>query len=202
MEHLPDDIEIHSRIEKDRPSQGLEDIAKAFRNLDFLVDIVQSLFGVVLEGLLSPGKEPCQRSMPELANPLYLVNDEVEIVLHNDLLVVHELIDQPPQHRGNALEIFVDVVAHDERRENVIIDQGRPQVRQIAGGMAPTILVEKPGDRVVEHGVPQQLQSLVAIGERVYVIARVCHGLGGFRGVVRSDGLSRRNTPAADTPSR
>ena len=93
-------------------------------------------------------------------------------------------------------EVFVETVLHGQRGEDGVVDQGGSEVGQRARRVAPGVLVELPGDHVVEDGVAEELEPPVAVGEPVGVVRGVGEGLqqvgavaeavpdGGLEGVV------------------
>ena len=78
-------------------------------------------------------------------------------------LELHKVVDDVEQFGRDGLEVLVVVVLDGQRGEDGVVDQGRAQVRQHTGGVLPRVLVEVLGDEVVEDGVAQELQPLVAV---------------------------------------
>ena len=74
-------------------------------------------------------------------------------------------------------EVFVETVLDGQRGEDGVVDEGRPEVGQRARRVAPWVLVEVSGDHVVEDGVAEELEPLVAVGEPVGVVRGVGEGL-------------------------
>ena len=67
-------------------------------------------------------------------------------------------------------EVFVEAVLDGKRGEDGVVDQGGPEVGERARGVTPRVLVEVPRDHVVEDGVAEELEPLVAVGEPVGVV--------------------------------
>ena len=94
----------------------------------------------------------------------------------------------------------MEAVLDGQRGEDGVVDEGGPEVGQRARRVAPWVLVEVSGDHVVEDGVAEELEPLVAVGEPVGVVRGVGEGLkqvgpvaeavpdGGLEGVVTPDG--------------
>ena len=74
-------------------------------------------------------------------------------------------------------EVLVESVLDGERGEDGVVDEGGPEVGERARRVAPRVLVEVPRHHVVEDGVAEELESLVAVGETVRVVRGVREGL-------------------------
>ena len=93
-------------------------------------------------------------------------------------------------------EVFVETVLDGQRGEDGVVDQGGPEVGERARRVSPGVLVEVSGDHVVEDGVAEELEPLVAVSEPVGVERGMGEGLqqvgavaeavpdGGLEGVV------------------
>ena len=71
----------------------------------------------------------------------------------------------------------MEAVLDGQRGEDGVVDEGGPEVGQRARRVAPWVLVEVSGDHVVEDGVAEELEPLVAVGEPVGVVRGVGEGL-------------------------
>ncbi len=74
-------------------------------------------------------------------------------------------------------EVPVEPVLDGQRGEDGVVDERGPQICQSAGGVLPLVLVEVAGDEVVEDGVAQELEALVAVRHAVRVVGGVGEGL-------------------------
>ena len=63
------------------------------------------------------------------------------------------VVDTPP-------EVLVEPVLDGERGEDGVVDEGGAQVGERARRVVPGVLVEVPRHHVVQHGVPEELQTL------------------------------------------
>lgn len=71
----------------------------------------------------------------------------------------------------------MELVFHGQGRKNGVIDERRAEIGEHSGAVSLFVLKEEPGDQVVEDGIAQELQPLIASGHPVPVIRRVCEGL-------------------------
>lgn len=71
-------------------------------------------------------------------------------------LKLHEVVDDVEELGGHRFEVLVVVVLHRQRREDGVVDQSRPQVRQDPWGVLPRVFVKVLGYEVVQNRIPQE----------------------------------------------
>lgn len=88
-----------------------------------------------------------------------------------------ESIDDIVQSRRQMPEILVKSMTNSQRGEYRVVDECRSEISQCSRGVLSGIFVKMSSYQVIEHGVAEELQPLIAVSEAVGGVRSVRHRL-------------------------
>ncbi|KAH9406809.1 hypothetical protein TYRP_013071 [Tyrophagus putrescentiae] len=184
---IPDGVQAHARVEENGPGHRLEDVAQRLRHLNVL-----QVFRLIFADKELPVDAAALARillLPHLSFYLILIDILCSSRRLSGLLLLlqpvgiaevkllDKAVDDAKQLVAELHQVLVEAVLDGEAGEEGVVHQGGAQVGERARRVAARVLVEVARDEVVEDGVAEKLQPLVAVGDRVLVVAVVREGL-------------------------